>query len=292
MASFSRQFSGSPVLTMSPQHSLQTPLPMANFPRRHASPRPFGSFTAAQRPTMSAGRKRSRDEAAVNLEADAPPSVKEDWTYGEGMVLIKSGPGYTSDATSQSGTWVDEKLANALDSLPKKTEDVDQRMHKSQRLGRNSNSVSPASTPITDGPMHFGPTDLEAGASNGPVIDDFTLQLGIGWRKISNDEHIQAAARGWARYIENHYPISNARITLESRGLQSYLVEASEGFFLFDENLRQGRLVSQDAQRALQHLQCSPPTFDGSVTLTAAESPRPVEPSFAAAPIDTEMSIA
>jgi hypothetical protein len=241
---------------------------------------------------MSAGRKRSRDEAAVNLEADAPPSVKEDWTYGEGMVLIKSGPGYTSDATSQSGTWVDEKLANALDSLPKKTEDVDQRMHKSQRLGRNSNSVSPASTPIADGPMQFGPTDLEAGASNGPVIDDFTLQLGIGWRKISNDEHIQAAARGWARYIENHYPISNARITLESRGLQSYLVEASEGFFLFDENLRQGRLVSQDAQRALQHLQCSPPTFDGSVTLTAAESPRPVEPSFAAAPIDTEMSIA
>lgn len=292
MASFGRQFSGSPVLTMSPQHSLQTPLPMANFSRQRVAPRPFASFSGQQRPAASAGRKRSRDEAAVNLEADAPPSFNDCWTYGEGMVLIKSGSSYTADASSQSGTWVDEKLSTTLDNIPKKTVDVNQRTHKSQRLGRDSASVSPASTPTTESQIQFGSANSATSASNGPVIDDFTLQLGIGWRKISNDEHIQAAARGWARYIENHYPVSNVRITLESRGLQSYFVEASEGFFLFDENLRQGRLVSQDAQRAFQHLQCSPPTFDSQVTLTAADSPRPMETAFSAAPVDTEMSIA
>jgi hypothetical protein len=275
---------------MAPQHPLQAPMSMANFPR--FSPKPFASFTAPQRPAASAGRKRSRDEAAVNLEADAPPPVSDDWTYGEGMVLIKAGTSYNPDASSQSGTWVDEKLSTAMDSLPKQTVDLNQRIHKSQRRGRDGVSVSPASTPTSESQFRLGSTDATTGSVNGPVVDDFTLQLGIGWRKISPDEHIQAAARGWARYIENHYPVSNARIVLESRGLQSYLVEASEGYFLFDENLRQGRLVSQDSQRALQHLQCSPPTFDGPVTLTAAESPRAMEPTHAAAPVDTEMSIA
>ncbi|KAI9149139.1 hypothetical protein HJFPF1_11187 [Paramyrothecium foliicola] len=288
MASFGRQFSGSPVLTMSPQHSLQTPLPRAHFPRR-PSPRPFSSYPATQRTTSSVGRKRSRDEASANLESDAPMS-QDDWTYGEGMVLIKAGPSYVPDASSQSGTWVDEKLSNTLDSQGSQVAEASQRSHKSQRLDRDA-SISPTSTPISETAAPFGVAVPPLGANGGPVVDDFTLQLGIGWRKISSDEHIQAAARGWARYIENHYPISNVRVSLESRGLQSYLVEANEGFFLFDENLRQGRLVSQDAQRALQHLQCTPPTFDGAITLSATESPRPVESPLATPSADTEMSL-
>lgn len=273
---------------MSPQHSLQTPLPRANFPRR-PSPRPFKSYPTTQRTTTSVGRKRSRDEASVNLETDAP-APQEGWTYGEGMVLIKPGPSYVPDASSQSGTWVDEKLASAPDSQPSQAAEASQRSHKSQRLDRDV-SISPTSTPLSETTAQFGIATSPVDANSGPVVDDFTLQLGIGWRKISSDEHIQAAARGWARYIENHYPVSNVRISLESRGLQSYLVEANEGFFLFDENLRQGRLVSQDAQRALQHLQCTPPTFDGAITLTATESPRPVEIPLTTSSADTEMSL-
>jgi hypothetical protein len=107
-----------------------------------------------------------------------------------------------------------------------------------------------------------------------PVVDAFTLHLGIGWRRINDDEDIQAAARGWARYIENHYPISNAKIRLQSRALESYLVESSEGFFLFSEDLRQGRLVSQHPERAIQNLKTSPPTFDGSEIMEATETPK------------------
>ena len=39
------------------------------------------------------------------------------------------------------------------------------------------------------------------------AVDDYTLALGIGWTKIaSEDPDTQAAARGWVKYIENHYP--------------------------------------------------------------------------------------
>jgi hypothetical protein len=108
-----------------------------------------------------------------------------------------------------------------------------------------------------------GSSTLASDSSDQPVIDDFTVHLGIGWRRISEDVDIQAAARGWARYIENHYPISSVKICLESKGLQSYLVEAAEGYFLFSENLRHGRLVGRDVSAALRNLQTSPPAFEG-----------------------------
>lgn len=119
---------------------------------------------------------------------------------------------------------------------------------------------------LADGPIAASCTNnaaISAGSAGQLIIDNCTVHLGIGWRRISDDEHIQAAARGWARFIENHFALCNVRMCLESRGLQSYLVEAAEGFFLFTEDLRCGRLVSRTVDRALHNLQKSPPVFDG-----------------------------
>ncbi|KAB5583693.1 hypothetical protein GE09DRAFT_1050473 [Coniochaeta sp. 2T2.1] len=295
MAAF-RTFTSSPVLTMPAQSSHQ-----ALFDRpSYASPAPsFGQLSSWSNTTlpntcMAAGRKRSRDEAAVNLDAPEklvePPVIKEaeeEWEYGPGMTLIKKNTSYVADAASQSGTWVEEKAAEeqarkAEDALLAQSQQRPSlRSNKSQRLemtptlaavdGQNSRS-----SPTRDlgNPMASSSDSLAQ-----PVIDDFTLHLGIGWSRISEDEGIQAAARGWARYIENHYPVTNAKIRLESRGLQSYLVEADEGFFLFAENLRQGRLVSSNAERAIQNLKTSPPTFEGANTMEAMETPMPAETS-------------
>ncbi|KAL1899597.1 hypothetical protein Cpir12675_001365 [Ceratocystis pirilliformis] len=107
------------------------------------------------------------------------------------------------------------------------------------------------------------------------TIDELTLHLGIGWRRLSSEEHIRAAARGWARYIEMHYPLSNVTITLESKALQSYLVESNEGFFLFSEDLRQGRLVSRTREGVLANLKTNPPVFDSSsYPMSASETSR------------------
>ncbi|KAI1099108.1 hypothetical protein F4804DRAFT_94835 [Jackrogersella minutella] len=320
MGSFER--TSSPVLTMSPSAAHHGAFGMSPFSHQ---PSPFSRSMAYGAPSpwsqppirnsSTAGRKRSRDEAGVNLDVEQAKletiePVKEpqdEWIYGEGMVLIKSPSSYISEAASQSGTWVEEKAT--ADELRKNEEAraINQqerpslRSHKSQRLDMNSIAVPRnqsqvnRSSPVRDVDATVPTPTLSADTSSQPIIDNFTLHLGIGWSRISTDEHIQAAARGWARYIENHFPVTNVRIQLESKGLQSYLVETAEGFFLFAENLRQGQLVSKDLDRTFANLKMSPPAFEGPEVMSAAESPKPAEAAIvqeiAVAPLDIEMDM-
>lgn len=311
MPSFDRVYASTPVLAMPPQAAHQVTLgkPCLQHQNMH-----FGqpiSWPAQLVSTCSAaGRKRSRDEAAVNLdapekvvEARAIPEPEDEWVYGPGMTLIKKSASYITEAGSQSGTWLEERAAEeearkaeaaqlAQDQMAQSRPSL--RSHKSQRLDMtapvsiNDKPPSRHSSPTREAinPMTASSESLAAQ----PIVDDFTLHLGIGWSRISDDGHIQAAARGWARYIENHYPVSNAKILLESRGLQSYLVEASQGYFLFAENLRQGRLVSQTPEGTLRNLKTSPPVFDGPSTMSASESPKPLDALATVASVDMDMS--
>ncbi len=299
MASFGR--TTSPVLTLPPQAAHQVPLDRPLFTRQSSSFSHSASWShnvARSACDIPRGRKRSRDEAAVNLDAPekAPPGVEpvqedeEEWEYGPGMILIKKSTGYVHDASNQSGTWLEEKTVK---EEAKRTEEVllaqqrqaqerpSLRSHKSSRLDVTA-SLSPQemqasrSSPGRD--LNHPATSMTSDAIAQPIVDAFTLHLGIGWSRLSDNGQIQAAARGWARYIENHFPVTEPKIRLESKGLESYLVEAHEGYFLFAENLRQGRLVSKDSQRTLENLKTSPPIFDGTEIMVAAESPRPSEP--------------
>lgn len=238
-------------------------------------------------PTSAAGRKRSRDEAASNLEDDyfavQPPAAKpepeneEEWEYGEGMTLIRKG-GYIIEASSQTGTWAEEKAeeqkakAAAIHSLANAgPERPVLRAAKSQRLDL---SATPA---IIEEVSHNGtlvsPPSPERHIE--PTVDDFTRHLGIGWSSINQaDSDIQAAARGWAKFIENHFPVTDAKIRLQSKGLASYLVEANEGYFLFGEDLKQGRLVSTSLERTWVNLQGAVPTFEGDLVMEAGQTPK------------------
>ncbi|KAJ8123201.1 hypothetical protein O1611_g9652 [Lasiodiplodia mahajangana] len=297
MSFFAR--TSSPVLTMAPS-APQGAFAMPSFPhqssplsRVHAlGPSSNSSHNAG--PSSTAGRKRSRDEAGVNLDVEEaklqtiePIKEPEDeWVYGEGMTLIKSPSSYVASAGSQSGTWVEEQAAADEKRKNDEARAINQqvrpslRSSKSQRLDMNvvtlpsSNTQSSRISPARDIDPAASAPGRSADISSQPIVDNFTLHLGIGWSRISEDEHIQAAARGWARYIENHFPITNARIQLESKGLQSYLVEASEGFFLFAEDLRRGQLVSKDVNQTFINLKSTPPVFMGLDVMTAAESPR------------------
>ncbi|KAL7624737.1 hypothetical protein AAE478_006308 [Parahypoxylon ruwenzoriense] len=320
MGSFER--TSSPVLTMSPSAAHQGAFGMSPFshqPSPLSRSKAFGATSLRPQSCImtpsTAGRKRSRDEAALNLDVEEakletiePVREPEDgWIYGEGMMLIKSPTSYVADAGSQSGTWVEEKVAADETRKNEAARAINQqqrpslRSNKSQRLDLNAVLISGTepkanrSSPVRDiQPLTSAP-GLSADTSSQPIIDNFTLHLGIGWSRISNDEHIQAAARGWARYIENHFPVSNVRIQLESKGLQSYLIEAAEGFFLFSENLRQGQLVSKDLNQTFANLKMSPPVFEGPEAMSATEPPKSVEaatpPTVAAAPADIEMDM-
>ncbi|KAI4861364.1 hypothetical protein F4820DRAFT_451986 [Hypoxylon rubiginosum] len=319
MGSFER--TSSPVLTMSPSAAHQGAFglsPFSHQPSPFSRPRTLGTSSPwSQLHTtapLTAGRKRSRDEAGVNLDVEEakletiePVKEPEDeWVYGEGMTLVKSPSSYTADAGSQSGTWVEEKATTDNVRKNEEARAINQqdrpslRSSKSQRLDMTAIAVPGSqpqnnrSSPVRDTDLAAGTPGLSADMSSQPTVDNFTLHLGIGWSRISGDDHIQAAARGWAKYIENHFPVTNVRIQLESKGLQSYLVEAAEGFFLFAEDLRRGQLVSKDLNQAFANLRMSPPVFEGAEVMFAAESPKPVETiplDVRATPVDVEMDM-
>jgi hypothetical protein len=242
-------------------------------------------------PASAAGRKRSRDEAGPNLEDDyfpvQPPVVRpepeneEEWEYGEGMVLIKPNrKGGIIEAGSQTGTWAEEQaeqervkaaaaaLAAATPERPILRAAKSQRLHLSstpcisEEVMSNGTFVSPGSPERTNG--HAEPT-----------VDDFTRHLGIGWSSVNTtDADVGAAARGWTKFIENHFPITDAKIRLQSKGLASYLVEANEGYFLFGEDLKQGRLVSTSLENTWVNLRAPVPVFEGDVVMEASSTPK------------------
>lgn len=109
-----------------------------------------------------------------------------------------------------------------------------------------------------------------------PAIDQFTRLLGVGWAQIGEDKDVRAAARGWAKYIENHYPLSAVNIVLRSKGLEACLAEAEGGYFLFKEDLSEGQLVGCNWETCLANLQRTPVVFEGSEALTAVRTPAPM----------------
>ncbi|KAB8304793.1 hypothetical protein EYC80_004138 [Monilinia laxa] len=277
MGSFSHQsFSrSSPILAMAPQlppqHSFNRPTFTSPFVKAPLPSPPSGSWlTPTSPPKSAAGRKRSRDEAALEddqyfPQASFDPVVvenEEEWEYGPGMTLIKPSKGYVLSADSQTGTCPERPIMRSA---------------KSQRIDLGSTPSMIEETIVANGPL---PTPLQIGGP-GPVqpsIDEYTRHLGIGWSKLSVDEDIQAAVRGWTKYIENHYPVNDAIIRLQSRGLASYLVEAQEGYFLFGEDLKKGRLVSTSLEKTFENLRGPSPIFEGDVVLEASETPKASSP--------------
>jgi hypothetical protein len=304
MGSFDQSYhSSSPILAMQAQHPPQSPFmkgisslafgsPFGEN-RNPNSPSAWPTTPFKSAPSSAAGRKRSRDEAAPNLSDDeyfsiqmpvpqVPIENEEEWEYGEGMTLIKPNrAGRAIDASSQTGTWVEEKAeeekakAQALAQAQAVALSISQtdrpiiRATKSQRLDLTATpTIAEENVSIVSAhsPERTGLVE--------PTIDDFTRHLGIGWSLISSDEHIQAAARGWTKFIENHFPITNVKIALRSNGLESYLVQANEGFFLFGDDLKQGRLVSTNLERVWANLRGPVPIFDGEATMEAGDTPQ------------------
>jgi len=300
MPSFDQSFScSSPILVLPPQ---PPPQPSLNTDSsRLTFTTPFVSGTKASPPTSSwpnltpatstpppaAGRKRSRDEAALCDEeyfpiqapsSQAQPENEEEWEYGEGMMLIKpGGSGYIISAGSQTGTWAEERAEEQAAAAAPSPERPVLRATKSQRLDLTA-TPSIAEEVSSNGklvvPSSGSPNGTNGNSRPEPPVDDFTRHLGIGWSSLSADEDIQAAARGWTKFIENHFPITDAKIRLQSKGLASYLVEANEGYFLFGEDLRQGRLVSTSLEQTWVNLLCPVPVFDGNLVMEAGETPK------------------
>jgi len=229
-------------------------------------------------------RKRSRDDATVEADADGsyfptvntPAPIPEEPVYGEGMVLLNPSTGLSISAESQTGTWYEERAEEEAQKTAQAAAQFRPKLpscRKSVRLSQSSTK-----SPIDSAPpvVVAAPASPPKTAADHPEVDEATLALGIGWTKMVS-EGIQAAARGWARYLENHYArhIHGAEVLLKSSGLNAYLVGCQEGFYLFTEDLLEGKLVARTWETCLQNLQAQPMVFDGQEVLRAERTPGP-----------------
>ncbi|KAH0558503.1 hypothetical protein GP486_004838 [Trichoglossum hirsutum] len=221
-------------------------------------------------------RKRTRDEITSPVEHDydfespkhpisSSPIVIP--AHAERVVAQKSS--FTTDTSHEpTASWNHDAVSPKPSTPSSLTGPTPPKLasRKSQRLDSSSAHLEAGFDSVTEGsPPKSTPAE--------PAIDNFTLLLGVGWTRLSEDEHIQAAARGWTRYIANHFPVSGPAIHLQSKGLNSFLVGTNEGFFLFHEDLNQAQLVGTTWESTLKNLRVTPVAFENAEVLRPAASP-------------------
>ncbi|KAI9870042.1 MAG: hypothetical protein M1830_004755, partial [Pleopsidium flavum] len=250
----------SPIMILSPQEPPQSFANSTSYDKSTTpllAPNNFSQWTPSSSRTpisTTPSRKRSRDESAAtdydSLQDGSyfsqtlvpPPTIPEHQPiYGEGMTLLNPTNGIAISAESQTGTWYEEQAAAKV-ATPPSILNCNRRKpplpsRKSQRLDTTApglDDISLSNISQVNSPPKFSPAD--------PTVDDSTHVLGVGWTRLGEDPGIQAAARGWAKYINNHFLVQDVQILLQSAALNAYLVGASDGFYLFKEDLSEGRL--------------------------------------------------
>lgn len=211
----------------------------------------------------------------TSQQVNPPEPIPEEPIYGEGMVLLNPSTGRALAAESQTGTWYEEKAA---EEEVKKAQEPKPEYRPTMPVSRKSVRLSQSSIRAALEPLQNGTPDSPPKSAPHTEVDQATIALGVGWTQMSSeDPDLQAAARGWARYLENHYSrhIHGAEILLKNRGLDAYLVGCQEGFFLFTEDLLRGQLVGRSWEICLNNLRCQPIQFEGSEILTAERTPGP-----------------
>ena len=229
--------------------------------------------------TTNPSRKRSREEMSDDAMDSTTnpveaPVVTPEPIYGEGMVLINPSTGVSTSAESQTGTWYEDKLESDLlaAAQAKELEEA----QASERLVMPMRKCQRRDTSFkldVAGSGQLCSINLQKSGPEEPAIDLFTHLLGVGWSRLNADPDMQAAGRGYAKYIENHYPLSTVAVVLKSKGLDAYLVRTAGGFYLFKDDLSEGQMVGSDWEKCLANLQRSPMAFEGTETLRAVRTP-------------------
>ena len=153
-------------------------------------------------------------------------------------------------------------MARGLQDMPRQsaTEEEDLGDSPRRKAQRTTNGHVNGTSTSADSP-------LTSNRSEEPVVDEYSRLLGVGWRQPS-PATMQGSARGWARYIETNYPLTNVEIVAQTS--EQTLVRAIEGTYLFHENLREGRLLSRVHDDAIARLRQNSrnPHFEGENPIT------------------------
>ena len=268
-------FSDSPVIILSPHqhqfdpisraaHSLYQPTTKPIMDRR-----PYDVPIAAEH-----ARKRSHDDLgaaqAVSTGLEVPQAASTCPILEQSSSITMHGRDFRSRRETMSrtvvagsaGTHIEEPI-NEVDvpaSTTESSEDTPRRKITRQitavDVGAGDSLNDPDSSPIAD--------DIK--------IDEYARLLGIGWAMPGDESAVAAAMRGFHRFIENNFPLTNVKIAAQNKKDLLNLVQSVEGWFLFTDDLKAGQLLARKRAQAVSNLMHKPPKFEGETMIYQYES--------------------
>ena len=212
------------------------------------------------------------EEMGGTLLSSKTPGISPTGSAGEEMADINPLTGAATTTETQSGTWFEDQLKNKLHS--EKGDTSVQTVHSDDESPRKLRRRDASHTDVPDAGNRPEFTESRKVPVANPIIDQYTRQLGIGWISLAGDSDLNAMAMGFGRYINNRYPLlTNAVVSLKSKSLDSYLVVTDQGFYIFPEDLQQGRQVAKTWENTLVNLLSRPIRFSGEEPHFAVGSP-------------------
>ena len=248
---------------------------MSTDPASNPNPVP-ASAPIAINPSATS-KKRTRDEICPDdeemggtLPPSRTPGISPTAIYGEKMPRINPLTGTATTGETQTGKWfedqLEKKLRTEMEERAVQMTDSEGESPKRKMQRRDTSSNADCFMPAnSNGSPKTTVSD--------PIVDKYTHLLGIGWTYVGENSERAAMARGFGRYIDKHYPLTDLEVLLFSKSLESYLVKTSEGYYLFQEDLLSGQLVARTWEDTLANLQCPTIRFSWAQRLFAARTP-------------------
>lgn len=255
-------------------------------------PIPGSSSKKRQRDQMSNGTAHSpsadeNGDIDVNLPLTRTPTISPDPFHGAGLPTINPFTGQQESPEKQMfESRLEEGLVTGRQDTADQVDGPGDESSKRQCIREESTSN------VIDFATMTPSTGSHRQGFQTPQADEYSRILGVGWTKLGEDPDVLAAARGYCRYIENHYPLTNVEILAKSRSLDSYLVKTSGGYYLFKDELTEGRLIAKEFEVTMARLGGSDIRFDGEGPIHAAAETSDAASASAnrMGPSDMEMS--
>ncbi|KAL8866762.1 MAG: hypothetical protein Q9174_006099 [Haloplaca sp. 1 TL-2023] len=236
------EYADSPAILLPPQQHFQ-PSSYSHSVLPHQTPKPvmasvpYQSLFNAQ--TVD---KTPADHSSLSRKRKFVESSQEDNPcQGTGMMAadIRRVPPPTGNGIEVPlvgtqfpiGSQVDMKPSNVSNGFGEK------------RCKASPQETAPNFSTTTNGSMEV--VDKPETTSSESLPDKMSVELGVGWKSLSDHLDMQAAARGWAKYIEKHFYFKDVSFLARHTDQRS-LIRAHDGFYVFTADLNHGTFVAEE----------------------------------------------
>ncbi|KAL9014166.1 MAG: hypothetical protein Q9173_001180 [Seirophora scorigena] len=200
--------------------------------------------TTSQTSSLKRSREESPAEYAAFTDSKVQRVASSNSLQDEGMTEVFTAAGRAVSRPGGSQTWLDGQTEQSLQDTHTSTSQAGEKGRRKFQKQDAGQRPSATADPVPASELSLAPEELTQA--------QLVAQLGVGWDP-SKDSHWQAAALGWARYIEKTFPLKNVKV-LAKHTDGNHLVKATDGLYMFDENMTVGALIGKSWGECVKEL--------------------------------------